>query len=317
MPAPLLGALALQMGASVVNNMMQRSENSSARSYNRQLASLQNQYNIDQWHRENTYNSPMNQRRRLMEAGFNPNLAFSNGLQNLAASSPELTAGAPGTPAPVGFGLGTSPTDIALANSQIKKNEADAANASTGSEKNLAEIDSIRTMTEENQKSMGLARDFMSKQMSVIDAQVEQIRASTRGQDILNDINSIEQYVKSMSVDDVLESYRLNNRLLKSEEASNYASSRLSLSAAEEKNLANRIVRAAQSDPERFAKLVKNWCDGQAISSEQLVEAVGLNLKEGNYSASNAHENVVGDSVIGAMGLITSVLGNILKISIK
>ena len=51
------------------------------------LAEYQNQWNIDQWNRENEYNSPAAQMVRYQEAGLNPNLIY--GQQNLSAGSPQ------------------------------------------------------------------------------------------------------------------------------------------------------------------------------------------------------------------------------------
>lgn len=51
------------------------------------LAEYQNQWNLDQWNRENEYNSPVAQMARYQEAGLNPNLIY--GQQNLSAGSPQ------------------------------------------------------------------------------------------------------------------------------------------------------------------------------------------------------------------------------------
>lgn len=78
----------------------QREENQRNREYNLNLAKMQNQWNIEQWNRENIYNTPLAQRQRLEAAGMNPDLAYGEGVSaNLAATSPEMTAGAPSSPA--------------------------------------------------------------------------------------------------------------------------------------------------------------------------------------------------------------------------
>lgn len=38
-----------------------------------------NQFNVDMWNRQNLYNSPREQMKRLQEAGLNPNLIYGNG----------------------------------------------------------------------------------------------------------------------------------------------------------------------------------------------------------------------------------------------
>lgn len=77
----------------------QAEENQKTREYNLNLAKMQNQWNLDQWNRENEYNTPKAQMRRLADAGLNPDLFYQNGVSGMtAASSPSMTAGAPATP---------------------------------------------------------------------------------------------------------------------------------------------------------------------------------------------------------------------------
>lgn len=77
----------------------QSSENQKVRDYNLNLAKMQNQWNLDQWNRENEYNTPKAQMQRLTDAGLNPDLFYQNGVSGMtAASSPSMTAGAPATP---------------------------------------------------------------------------------------------------------------------------------------------------------------------------------------------------------------------------
>lgn len=93
----------------------QREENRIAREWNLNLAKMQNQWNIDQWNRENLYNSPANQRKLLREGNLNPDLYYAEGAgSSLAATSPEMTAGA-----------GTSPADVS-AYSQLPNNARQA-----------------------------------------------------------------------------------------------------------------------------------------------------------------------------------------------
>ena len=57
------------------------------------LAQFQYDMNLEQWNRENAYNTPSEQMQRLKAAGLNPNLAYDN-LSNTAASSPEMSKAA-------------------------------------------------------------------------------------------------------------------------------------------------------------------------------------------------------------------------------
>lgn len=61
--------------------------------HNEQLIKEQNQLNLQQWNRENLYNSPSEQMKRLKVAGLNPNLMYGNGAGSLlSAPSPEMQA---------------------------------------------------------------------------------------------------------------------------------------------------------------------------------------------------------------------------------
>lgn len=115
----------------------QAKENQKNREYNLMLARTQNQWNIEQWQRENDYNSPSAQMARYRAAGLNPDLIY--GQQNTSAASPTLTSGAPSTPqdmSPIGekyrsFGEATK----AMAESQLLQAQIDNLNADTGQKK--------------------------------------------------------------------------------------------------------------------------------------------------------------------------------------
>jgi hypothetical protein len=110
-----------------------REENEKARAFNKAMAEQANQWSIDQWNRENAYNSPAAIRQRLSEGGVNADLFYGQGAQNLASSSPSVTPVAGAVPTDVSA-LGQKPTvgDItnnvvnqALAAAQIRKLGAD------------------------------------------------------------------------------------------------------------------------------------------------------------------------------------------------
>ena len=61
--------------------------------YSRDLAALQNQYNIDMWNMNNEYNSPKNQLQRLIAAGLNPNLAYGTVSTGNSQRPPEQVTG--------------------------------------------------------------------------------------------------------------------------------------------------------------------------------------------------------------------------------
>lgn len=67
--------------------------------YNRKQADKEYQRNLEQWNRENEYNSPSAQMQRLKEAGLNPNLMYANANgANTSAGSPAYNATQSGSP---------------------------------------------------------------------------------------------------------------------------------------------------------------------------------------------------------------------------
>lgn len=78
----------------------QKEENDANRRYNFMLAQKQNQWNLEQWQRNNDYNRPSAVMLRLREAGINPHMYYSKGnaMGGVSTTSPEMTAGAPSSP---------------------------------------------------------------------------------------------------------------------------------------------------------------------------------------------------------------------------
>lgn len=91
-----------------------------ANAANRLLAQQQNQFNVEQWNRENAYNSPEQQMSRFRAAGLNPSLVY--GLQNLAGMSPNLISSV----APMQAAQNIPPQTDPLTLAQIRKLNADA-----------------------------------------------------------------------------------------------------------------------------------------------------------------------------------------------
>lgn len=115
----------------------QQQENQKNREYNLMLARTQNQWNLEQWQRENDYNSPTAQMARFRAAGLNPNLAY--GQMSNGASSPTLTSGA-----------ASSPTDMSAIGN--KRNFGQAMQEALGLEMQKAQIEAIKAGTEKTKE---------------------------------------------------------------------------------------------------------------------------------------------------------------------
>ena len=61
----------------------QKEENKANRRYNLMLAEKQNRWNLEQWQRNNDYNTPSAVMTRLREAGVNPPIVKAGSLYNL------------------------------------------------------------------------------------------------------------------------------------------------------------------------------------------------------------------------------------------
>lgn len=78
-------------------------QNQIGRDWSEEMMAKANQWNLDQWNRENEYNLPENQKARLLAAGINPYLALQGASSvGQAASSPSsASAPSPASPAAV------------------------------------------------------------------------------------------------------------------------------------------------------------------------------------------------------------------------
>lgn len=128
MASPLEG-----MGFSVANKMVDSvfNEHSANKAFSRQkaLMQMQNAFAVENWNRENAYNTPQRQKERLIAAGLNPDMLYGqSGVASMAdgiaaptaPSSPMATMGVTDT-----AGAAQSLASIGLAGAQAKKLGAD------------------------------------------------------------------------------------------------------------------------------------------------------------------------------------------------
>lgn len=86
------GAAAISAGGALVGNLL--GFTSAQQNYKNQVKLMDKAYaqNLEQWNRENEYNTPYMQMQRLQAAGLNPNLVYGNGADTKAANSPQMDA---------------------------------------------------------------------------------------------------------------------------------------------------------------------------------------------------------------------------------
>lgn len=189
--APLVGAAAIGSLGSIFGGLLGSKGQSSANSTNLQIAretnaanranqEYQNQWNLEQWNRENAYNSPIMQRTRLEEAGLNPiffGLDGNSGGTGLQSAPFTAQQGAPmqNGMAPLAQGL----TDAALKYAQIqnieantKKVEEDTENVAINNEIAKASKDDI---IDTNHYTMLVTKgqvDLTENQARLVDKQI-------------------------------------------------------------------------------------------------------------------------------------------------
>lgn len=76
--ASMLAAGAAALTGAIVKGVANKRAQRRQNAYNKQMADLENQRQLEYWHMQNDYNSPAAQMQRLKDAGLNPNLAYQN-----------------------------------------------------------------------------------------------------------------------------------------------------------------------------------------------------------------------------------------------
>lgn len=78
----------IAVGGSLVNGLMQGSQNRANRKWQSKENQKARDYNTEMWEKNNAYNDPTQQMARLKNAGINPHLAYSQGGVTNTSSSP-------------------------------------------------------------------------------------------------------------------------------------------------------------------------------------------------------------------------------------
>lgn len=211
-----------------INNQIseQKRENQRNRDWNLNLAKMQNQWNIDQWNRENAYNTPAAQMARFKVADLNPDLMY--GQQNLAAASPEMTAGEGSQPTDVSnlankrtigdMMVQASQTRLTNAQAKLAESQANKTDAETEGQGYQNEIlksdaafrDALNSGTVQlnnmslkvSEKGMQLTDEQITqvrKQCAQIDQSIEQSRAA---------VDEIRQKISNLKTDQAISRLR-------------------------------------------------------------------------------------------------------------
>ena len=119
-----LGGYALQGAGALYQNYQNNKQAEENREFQSAMMDKANAFSLDMWNRENAYNHPLEQMKRLKEAGINPALAYANGVSNTAGGAPSSVAAPEGDRARMEnpmSAFGNLGTDIAEAELSEKK----------------------------------------------------------------------------------------------------------------------------------------------------------------------------------------------------
>lgn len=179
----------------------QREENQKNRDWNKAMAELANTWSIEQWNRENAYNTPASVMARLREGGVNPDLFYGNSGQNLAASSPNVTPTAASDPVDVSA-IGSKATvgDItnnvvsqALVSAQVKRLNAETKKTGQETENlkvegTILSADSL-TRAAQNEQALEIGKSTIyvnhsianlnHKESELVSARISEVAANT------------------------------------------------------------------------------------------------------------------------------------------
>ena len=317
----------------------QSDENQKTRQYNLMLAQLQNQWNLEQWNRENAFNDPSAVVSRLKNAGLNPNLALGN-MSLESAASPAMTFGEPSFPQDMSP-LGIMPTigdaalrgvDTALKISQMKNIQADTDKKvaetkgqvlsnevlksdakfrdqmnQTNLEFQKTKIHTEETLQEMYKGNVELARkqiDNLDKVGDKLVADTQKVRAEIA---VLNE----EQKIKSLEAMFKSETFDLEVKRLVSETSLNYATAKAALMNATTNALVGQSIHDLNIAKERLtwdeheqANLVS---EGIRIQNDKAAFDLKMNKRYGDA------QQIVGmtTSVVDSAARLCSGIGSI------
>lgn len=161
--ASLAGTALSQFGAD------SRAEQSFQRQ--KELMALQNQYAVQNWARENRYNTPEEQRKRLEAAGLNPDLMYgSGGVGNMSGSID--APGAPAAPMAQTFDYSKSVNDAVQAAVGI----AQAKKAGSETIAQNIENDFLKKTLDERVESVSLQNKWTKEQTNKTKEEVDNLQ---------------------------------------------------------------------------------------------------------------------------------------------
>lgn len=252
----------------------QRLENERNRNFQREMAELAFQRNIEQWNRENEYNSPVEQRKRLQAAGLNADLFYGGGAGNMmSADSPIMSSpSGGGAPASGAVGRGIPEFDslaIERARAEIENIKADTVKKESEGELTAkqvqyaddllrGQVDAQNILIRFNESQINLTEDqrkVLAKDIEKLDVEIDAIRTSTA--ESLERIRNLSADAALKELDYIFQSQTFNTRV-----ASLAARYRLDMSTARyyaELATTTSVLRPEQLENHRLQNVNERW----------------------------------------------------------
>lgn len=194
----------------------QERENRKNREYNLMLAKQQNQWNVEQWQRENDYNDPQAQISRLRAAGLNPDMIYGQGgISNVAASSPQMTSGAPSSPVDYSP-LGTKRTvgEAVMQSLAIEQAKANIEKTKGEAKKTGVDNDIRQQMIDKGMILEQAEYDLLKEEINKVFQEAESIDYSNTETRVMS--NFFDKY-ESEIVDNMLQRLRTSTKMSENE----------------------------------------------------------------------------------------------------
>lgn len=211
------------------NIKAQQEENEKNRQFNSAQAYLAYQRSVEQWKRENAYNTPAAQRGRLQAAGMNPDLAYDGASGAMASYADSSAASSSGGITP------SSPVSFSEAFNNILQSrllEAQVRNIDQNTEKQKSETDILSSdakfrdaYNEGALKAQNVEIILNEKRGKLTDEQaavqrglLSQINESiglirNQSQEVLHHIANLKQDVLSKELDNILKSETMQHQI--------------------------------------------------------------------------------------------------------
>lgn len=186
--------------------------------FDRQMEENQREreWNLAQWNRQNEYNTPLNQMKRLQDAGLNPNLVYGNGASTQAGpvptpstkAVPELDRGSPYAQAFAQiYDISMKEmqkdlvqTEILAKTQQIAESAARTAKTSgVDTQKAIADTHGRYVQTDKNLHELMMARRLQNNVVETAEGKLKNVQLKNKEQEIIN--SQLPEKHKAMLMD--------------------------------------------------------------------------------------------------------------------